>query len=459
MTPFELATLEASRRVEVMPSEFEVWQQAASGNVDGMGIHKSQLVTLGDLLESLAQRQRDLLANRPPAAASMAYAQAELDLTDQVIGAYELWSAFRAVFELRREERFRRSLDAADLVAASAYRTAMAQAEAWNVVTADQHREPPLVCAEAVGSPATAARGSRVSGLSGTIRRFRSELTPIPLVLFPADRLDDPWTYASLAHEVGHDLEADLAFTTEAVGAGIDRLSAAGVVQARLDAWQAWGPEVVADAVGVALGGAGFAAGLAAWLHSVALAGLFAQPNGDRHPPPHIRLRLLEGLLRASSIPGWIPLADELDAGLAAAAVPSWQQPFDQDALEFAEAVLCTQLTAFKGHAVVDLAPNLAGDAAAAEQLSKFMRTGLVRTPTPQGPPPFPSRLVPAAAALAVREAAATAELLELVKERTLTYILDIPRPEFLAAAPAGRRAYLRGLAARLDVRPEPAEI
>jgi hypothetical protein len=48
MTPFELATLEASRRVEVMPSEFKVWQKAASGNVDGMGIHEVTLTAKSD---------------------------------------------------------------------------------------------------------------------------------------------------------------------------------------------------------------------------------------------------------------------------------------------------------------------------------------------------------------------------------------------------------------------------
>ena len=37
MTPFELSTLEASRRVEVLPSEFKDWQLAASENVGGLG--------------------------------------------------------------------------------------------------------------------------------------------------------------------------------------------------------------------------------------------------------------------------------------------------------------------------------------------------------------------------------------------------------------------------------------
>ncbi len=295
-----------------------------------------------------------------------------------------------------------------------------------------------------------------MSGLSGTIRRFRSELTPIPLVLFPADRLGDPWTYASLAHEVGHDLDADLGFFTEAIEAGCQRLSAAGIDQERRDTWEGWGPEVVADAVGIVLGGSGFATGLASWLQSVALADVFANPNADRHPPPHVRLRLLEGLFRASSIPAWTPLADELAASLAGANVPAWQRPFEEDAAPFAEAVLCTQLSAFKGHAIADLAPDLAGDAAITEQLSKFMRTGVDRTPTPQGPPAFPARLVPGAAALAIRESPATAEQLGLIKERTLTYIVDIPRQQFLAAPPPDRREHMRALARNLNVRPVP---
>ncbi|MEZ0241538.1 MAG: hypothetical protein ACAH65_12150 [Chloroflexota bacterium] len=456
MTPYERASSEASRRVELLPSEVAGWIVAAQANAAGFGIHRSQLLALQDMLEILTRRQRDLVANRPQPAATGEYAESELEFTAEVVGAYELWSAFRSVFEQRNGGRLKRALDAADLVAADAYRCAIDRAVAWKVVKANEFREPPLVCADAVASPGTAARGQQVAGLTGTIRRFRSKLLPIPLVLFPADRLDDIWTYSTLAHEVGHDLEADLAFSTEAIDAGIAALEAAGVPNDRLEAWRAWGPEVAADAVGVALGGAGFAAGLADWLVSVALAKVFNAPNGDPHPPPHVRVRVLAGLLEGAGVAAWQPLADSLVADMDAAKPPAWQKPFKPDAKTFANAVMTTKLTAFDDHAIVELSPDIAADAILTDKLAKYLRSGFDR-PSPSVPSTFPTRLVPSAAAFAVRALAPGANL-EPVATRALDYIHDIPRPAFLAAPPPGRREFLKGLAERLDVRPAAAE-
>ena len=330
----------------------------------------------------------------------------------------------------------------------------MAQAEVWKVVTSDQHREPPLVCAEAVGSPATAARGSRVSGLSGTIRRFRSELTPIPLVLFPADRLGDPWTYASLAHEASGTTSTRIWGSSPKPSRPVANASPPPAwTRNGATAGRAGGPRSSRMRSASCSAGRGFATGLASWLQSVALADVFANPNADRHPLPHVRLRLLEGLFRASSIPAWIRLANELAASLAGANVPALQRPFEEDAAPFAEAVLCTQLSAFKGHAIADLAPDLAGDAAITEQLSTFMRTGIDRTPTPQGPPAFPDHSFPLPRRSRSARARATAEQSESIKKRTLEYIVDIPRPQFLAAPPLDRREHMRALARNLNVR------
>jgi hypothetical protein len=281
---------------------------------------------------------------------------------------------------------------------------------------------------------------------------------PIPLVLFPADRLDDVWAYSALAHEVGHDLEADLTFTSEAVEAGIDRIVANGATQASQDAWRGWGPEVVADAVGVALAGAGFAAGLSDWLQSVALGKLFAQPNGDAHPPPHLRIRVLAALLTASGVDTWVATAKTLDAEMdaAAPAMPKWQQPFEGDAAKFAAAILTTKLGALRKHAILELAPDVNDDAVLAETLAPFIRTGVNRVPSPIGPPAFPARLVPSAAALAVRAASAEANLAGFA-QRAIDYIHDIPRPQFLAV-PQDRQKFLQGLAERLDVRASAAQ-
>jgi hypothetical protein len=445
--------MEAARRVDVMPTEISGWIAASKANVNGLGIHGTQLAALQDMLDALTVRQRAILAKRPaPTAASQAYAESELDLTGELVGAYELWTAFRAVFEQRRQPVLvRTSLDAADLVAADAYRSAINRAITWKVIKGNEYREPPLVCAEALGSPATAARGQQVSGLTATIERYRDKLLPIPLVLFPADRLDDIWTHATLAHEVGHDLEADLAFSSEAIAAGLGALPA-NTTPGEREAWRSWGAEVVADAVGVALGGAGFASALADWLLSVALAKQFKAPNGDPHPPPHVRIRVLAGLLEGTGVVAWQPIATALITDVQAVPTPAWQQSSEANARAVAMAVISTPLTALDGHAIQELSADLDADAALADTLSSYLRTGFNRVPTPNGPPVFPTRLVPSAAALAVRSASAKVKLADIAL-RALDYIHDIPRPAFLAPPPAGRQQFLRRLAEHLDVR------
>jgi hypothetical protein len=451
MTPYERAAKEALRRVEVLPSELDGWIIASQANVDGLGIHRSQLLALRVLMETLTARQRAMLAARPQPDATTAFAESEIDFTAEVVGAYELWTAFRSVFEQRRDARLVRALDAADLVAASAYRSAMGKALEWEAVKPNEFREPPLVCAEAVGSPATAARGRDAAGLTATIRRYRGKALPIPMVLYPADRLDDIWSFATLAHEVGHDLEADLAFSSEAVDLGVAAIAVAGASPARQEAWRSWGDEVVADAVGVVLGGAGFVTNLFDWLSTVALAKLFATANGDPHPPPHVRVRVLIGLLSASGVAIWNSIAAELAATANASNPPAWQVPFADDTEAFATAVLTSPLTAFSGHSILELSPNIANDAAVTEKLATYLLSTFKR-PSPKGPPPFETRLVPSAAALAVHRSSANGDLAGIAR-RALDYVHEIPRPAFLAGPVAGRDAYLQGLAQALDVR------
>lgn len=453
MTPFERGSIEASRRIQVLPTELADWLAASQANIDGLGIHRSQLLALQGLMATLTNRQQKLLAARPQPAATKDYAEAELELTDEIVGSYELWNVFRAVLEQRRQGRLSRSLDAADLVVASAYRTAIEQAEGWGVVQPGAYREPPLVCAEAVGSPATAARGKQVAGLAGTIKRYREKLLPIPLVLFPADRLDDIWTFATLAHEVGHDLAADLAYSSEATAMGIAALEAVNAPPEHIETWRAWGPEVAADAVGVALAGAGFATGLADWLQSVALAEIFTAPSGDPHPPPHVRLHVLAALLESTNEASWIPIAAQLSAAAGATPVPEWQQPFQQEAAPFASAMMTVKLGALLDHAIVELSPSIAADAAATQKLSTWLRTGFNRDPSPKVSPPFPTRLVPSAAMVAVTASPASADV-SAIARRSLDYIHDIPRPQFLTPPPRSQRAFLQKLSDQLDVRP-----
>ena len=106
--------------------------------------------------------------------------------------------------------------------------------------------------------------------------------------------------------------------------------------------------------------------------------------------------------------------------------------------------------------AIAELVPDISADAAVANKLASYLRSGFAR-PSPKVPSAFPTRLVPTAAALAVRELAPGANL-EAVAIRAFDYIDDIPRPTFLAAPPPGRRDFLKDLAERLDVRPAATE-
>ena len=446
MTPYERASREAARRVEVMPAEIGDWVAAAEDNLNGLGIHSSQLAAVKQLLEILVKKQRDALEGRPAAGATTDYAEAELELTAELVGAHELWNAFRTAFEQRRQPNLVRALDGADLVAASAYTLAMDRAAEWEVVQKGDRRAPPLVCTEALDSPVTVARGKQFSGLTSTIVRYREKLLPIPLVLFPADRLENIWTQSTLMHEVGHDLDAELSFASEAIKAALKKVPAAS-----RDQWQAWGDEIVADAVGVALGGAGFAVTLADWLLSVALAKQYAAPADSPHPPPHVRVRLLAALLDASGIALWQPIAASLLADIEAVPAPAWQAPFAAQAAKIAQAVMTTSLTALNDHAIRDLDKDLEVNAARTAELGEYFRVPFVQPP-PGGPPPFPTRLVPSAAALTARSAA-TVEKLANIAENALDYIHLIPRPEFLEGPPPGQLDYLRKLAEDLDVR------
>jgi hypothetical protein len=453
MTPQERSALEVERRIALLPAEVNDWLEAANANVGGLGIHRSQLNALGEMMGELTDRQRRLLAQRPAPAATGEYAAAEIEISAEILGAWELWAAFRNAFEQRRDKRLVESLDAADLVTADGYRTALERAVAWGLVTPTEFREPPLVCGDAVGGPATAARGREAAGVSGTIRRFRGQRLPIPVVLFPADRLDNVWTFATLAHEVGHDLEADLAFTSEAIELVDGALGRQNVPAERREAWEQWGKESVADAVGVVLGGAGFASSLAAWLLPIAPDARFGGPGGDAHAPPHLRVKLLGALLRAAAVPGWDPLSVELERSVDEASPHAWQAPFFADAETVATVMLTRPLSTLTGHALRELVPDIAADAALSDRLARYLRTGFQRDPVPAGPPPFPFRLVPCAAELAVRTSAGEPDL-DGIASRSLAYLGAIPRPEFLAAPAPGRREFLRGLARQLDVRP-----
>ncbi|MEP6918118.1 MAG: hypothetical protein ABJC89_20895, partial [Acidobacteriota bacterium] len=317
------------------------------------------------------------------------------------------------------------------------------------VLDSSQFREAPLVFLEAVDSPATASRREAVQAVSLAVREFRSLKLALPIVLLPLDYASSIWNFCGLHHEVGHNVDQDLNLASELRGVLPDLTLAGEEI-----CWRRWSNEILADAIGITLGGSGFAASLGSL--SLLLASSAAQAEIQAtavHPPFVVRVRLIAEMLRLTGVPAHAELADELSAIWDTLERPAWVAPFAQDAKAIAALFLTTKLTALKAHAVLELNADPASDHARTQALATFFLG--------QGPRPEPKiefgmhpRLVPAAAQLAVRAALSTPDVLGRIHESAVKYLNLIPALE--ALGPAGaltttRRDYLRDLAHKVD--------
>jgi hypothetical protein len=87
-------------------------------------------------------------------------------------------------------------------------------------------------------------RGSRPN--DGRNYDLGEALVPIPVIELPWDHLGSAWEYLSLHHEVGHDIEADLALRPTLQSTLRQKLAAGNVAQPQIDAGST-GKEVFAD--------------------------------------------------------------------------------------------------------------------------------------------------------------------------------------------------------------------
>jgi hypothetical protein len=257
-----------------------------------------------------------------------------------------------------------------------------------------------------VESPATAGRNDRVQALSTSVRQWRNLKLPLPIVLLPVDYAHAMWTFCALHHEVAHTLDQDLGLLAELRAALPETVPAGDEPH-----WRRWSAEILADALGIVLGGV--------------------------------------GLLRRTGIAEHVSYADQLDAIWTAAPRPPWQQPLAASADAVAALFLESKLAALQGHQLTELNANMAGDQANIEALANFLLTGKKR-PDPAAASMRP-RLVPAAAHVALWNATGVDEAaLAALHQAALDYLDKVPSIGTLAVAP-GQRDYLRQLAGEID--------
>ncbi|MBP1468331.1 hypothetical protein EYB53_021650 [Candidatus Chloroploca sp. M-50] len=425
---------EIAHRMRILHDDIAAHTIAVDANEAGQGIHQSQVATLKTMMEVLLQRQDNLLTelalDRSPAAMAKTYA----DLLGEIAGSHGLWRLFRTIYAQRLDPAEKRLLDAADLVAEDCYRPCIQVARDWGLIDG-KYREPPLVWIEAGLSPLIFPRQSEVRALGMTLRPYLTQRLPIPIIVLPPDHAGCFWLYATLHHEVGHNLDQDL----RSGGCGqriaeelrqkiVDRLAAAGVDPARRQIWTRWADEITADAFGVLLGGAGFAACLTALLVPQAPQHGEVVRN-DEHPDAFVRIELIAQMLERCEIAPLSADASALRQRAAGLPQPSDLGPFLRQAAIVAELAIATPLDVLGGHRLRDLTPRLGEDAQRTQELAHYLSGR-----TPLRPKEWIChRLVPPAAQLALQQLEAHDEqALAELHERALTFIESIERPAFL---------------------------
>lgn len=368
-----IAHEELRRRVEALPNEIAGWR-ALPKNLPHMEAHHSQLAALEILMESFIERQRKLLGELKPLGPAQEFAGKAHELVHKLVRSQQVWDFFRDKLELRFSPTFSEPLWVADTVAWDCYRPVIESAADAGIIAKAKLREPPLTYLTAELSPATFARGHNFQSVDpqeGTVR------LPIPIIELPWDHAGSVWEFTSIAHEVGHDLEADLELRAVIKLKLQDVLSREGVPQERIDEWKGWAGEVFADLVALQLAGPAFTETLMNLL-MMPTEEVVSVKKGGEHPTPYIRVLMnadyIERLVPGSAMLG--AHAQEIrDRWLA---FHGSQPQFDGHIGDFQyvfEAVMETPMQTLKGKDVRTLIPFTAGDDMRIRAAAKYLLT------------------------------------------------------------------------------------
>jgi len=289
-----------SRRVVSLPVELDAWLGRAEVD-ELLEKNLAQIEALDYFLHVLCKSNEDSFNALDPAGSVAVFLAKSLDITEAIIKSRFIWDFFRDRLELRFVPRFRQLLLMADLVSHDCYTAVMDRAKALQIIPERGFREYPLVGLVAQFAPSTFVR---LPGL-------QNHNLPVPVIDLPWDHLVNPWELLIMAHEVGHDVDADLGGLSQALQPAIaSQLNEFGTPMGHIVRWQQWTSEILADLVGILLTGPAFVG---------ALAGLLTLPRShvlhisstDKHPPHYLRVFINTALVRRLGQP---QLAEALEA-------------------------------------------------------------------------------------------------------------------------------------------------
>ena len=251
--------------------------------------NNSQMVLVQKTFDTTLVRLRNyctLLSNATPQAGISNQNFMEIACIDKIMReAFDLWGAYRTWFSQRFVGRFQSYLLATDGIAHDCYRAVAERLKALGI-NIDLRSYPITSFDGRYDSPYTIARGKR-------FRANHIQTLPVPMIAVPWNLQTLSWNSLAIHHEVGHDLDVDLGMPSKEIADHLgSELLKQKTVDLRVQAWQRWSKEIVADYFGVLLGGPAYLGFIAEYLarhpsDSIELGG------EELHPVPYLRILLV----------------------------------------------------------------------------------------------------------------------------------------------------------------------
>jgi len=300
---------EIDQKLAGIRSEFAHWI-AETGKGRPLRKHQSQIQRLTDQLGGMADGVANKVKDLPADSDTLLAHSRSLQL--RILEVHRLWDYFRSKLSLRYVTGLADYLAAADDLAWECYepvRAAARRAEEQAGVRAAARpaeeqagvRAAPLIFLTGEFSPYTHARAGQYEVESIPDVLDSEEFQAVAAAL-PVPVIGVPWYQVShlpdaplICHEIGHDLEAELALTQTMQGHLASALNRLDDYQ-RAVAWDTWRPEIFADLYGVLCTGPAFVASMSDLLAAdpVEIADeAQVAAAWQAHPPAAVRMRLM----------------------------------------------------------------------------------------------------------------------------------------------------------------------